>query len=516
MNPVLLAAGATVISHNKDNSETMLPIEDFFLSYRQTSLPADAVITKIQIPFPAVEVREIMKAYKQAKRKDDDIAIVTAASRVRLDADGRVDGIALAFVGMAPTTVLASATNSTLVTKKWYDSRTLKAGLDALREEFKLDFGVPGGMATYRVTLALSFFFRFWHEVIHELGLGQVDKDLIEEIHRGISYGSRDDVNPREQRIVGKQIPHLSALKQTTGEAEYLGDIPHQDRELHGTLVLSQRAHANLVEVDWSAALGQGLAVGYVDKNDLPKHLNSWGSIRRDEPFFADGTVHSHGQVIGLVYAETAIQAQEAAKLIRVVYDDLPVILSIDEAIAANSLYPHGRELRKGAGVGGSMDDVFSRCDRTFEGVVSMGGQEHFYLETHAAMVIPHTEDGTMDVWSSTQNTMETQEFVSHVTGVPSNRINARVKRAGGAFGGKESRSVPIACVLAVAAKKEKRPIRCTLNRDEDMISTGQRHPFMARWKVGVMNDGTLVGLDADLYNNAGWSYDMSAAVMDR
>jgi xanthine dehydrogenase/oxidase len=131
-------------------------------------------------------------------------------------------------------------------------------------------------------------------------------------------------------------------------------------------------------------------------------------------------------------------------------------------------------------------------------------------------MVIPHPEDGTMEVWTSTQNTMETQEFVSLVTGVPSNRINARVKRAGGAFGGKESRSVPIACVLAVAAKKEKRPIRCMLNRDEDMIMTGQRHPFQAHWKVGVMNDGTLVALDIDLYNNAGWSYDMSAAVMDR
>ncbi len=111
---------------------------------------------------------------------------------------------------------------------------------------------------------------------------------------------------------------------------------------------------------------------------------------------------------------------------------------------------------------------------------------------------------------------METQEFVSHVTGVPSNRINARVKRMGGAFGGKESRSVPIACVVAVAAKKEKRPVRCMLNRDEDMMTSGQRHPIQARWKVGVMNDGTLQALDIDIYDNAGFSYDMSAAVMDR
>jgi len=111
---------------------------------------------------------------------------------------------------------------------------------------------------------------------------------------------------------------------------------------------------------------------------------------------------------------------------------------------------------------------------------------------------------------------METQEFVSQVTGVPSNRINARVKRMGGAFGGKESRSVPIASLCAVAAKKEQRPVRCMLNRDEDMMTSGQRHPTQARWKVGVMNNGKLIAFDADIYNNAGYSYDMSGAVMDR
>lgn len=86
----------------------------------------------------------------------------------------------------------------------------------------------------------------------------------------------------------------------------------------------------------------------------------------------------------------------------------------------------------------------------------------------------------------------------------------------GGAFGGKESRSVQLACLLAVAAKKEWRPMRCMLNRDEDMMTTGQRHPIQARWKVGTKFDGTLIALEADVYDNAGYSHDMSGAVMDR
>ncbi|KAG9239304.1 xanthine dehydrogenase [Amylocarpus encephaloides] len=515
MSPILLAAGATIMARRKDGGEFPLPVNSFFVSYRKTSLPPDSVITKIRIPIPAEDIQEVFKAYKQAKRKDDDIAIVTAAFRVRLDEEGNVEDICLAYGGMAPVITEAKNAKSALHGLKWYDSRTLDVGLKALSEDFNLNFGVSGGMATYRRTLTLSFFFRFWHEVVKELQLGEVDENLIQEIHRGVSTGTRDNRNPYEQRVVGKQVPHMSALKQNTGEAEYLDDIPHQHRELYGALVLSARAHAK-IEVDWSPALAPGLALGYVDRNSLSKEQNMWGSVRKDEHFFAEDEVFSHGQTIGMVYAETALQAQASARAVKVTYQDLPVILTIDEAIQASSFYQHGRMLRKGVAIDGSIEDAFSKCDRIFEGTTRIGGQEHFYLETNAALVVPHIEDGGMEVWSSTQNTMETQEFVSQVTGMPSNRINARVKRMGGAFGGKESRSVPIAAILAVAAKKEKRPVRCMLNRDEDMMTSGQRHPIQARWRVGAMNNGTLVALDADIYNNAGYSYDMSGAVMDR
>ncbi|KAL1959974.1 hypothetical protein VTO42DRAFT_642 [Malbranchea cinnamomea] len=514
MNPVLLAAGATVTAH-KGKEEYCIPMSSMFRGYRKTALPHGSVITMIHVPVPPSGVTEITKSYKQAKRKDDDIAIVTAGFRVRLDKNSVVEDISLAYGGMAPVTVLAKQTCKYLVGKKWASSAALDGAIQTLLREFDLPFDVPGGMATYRRTLAISLFVRFWNEVTAELQLGDVDQSLVEEVYRNISFGTRDNYNPHEQRVVGKQIPHLSGLKHATGQAEYTDDMPPQDRELYGALVLSERAHAKILSVDWTPALGPDLALGYVDKNDIPPEANKWGSIVKDEPFFATDEVYSHGQPIGLVYAETALQAQAAAKLVKVEYEDLPAILTIDEAIEQKSFYVHGKELRKGVPPE-KMTEVFASCDRIFEGTTRVGGQEHFYLETNAALVIPHAEDGTMDVWSSTQNTMETQEFVSRVTGVPSNRINARVKRMGGAFGGKESRSVQLACILAVAAKKERRPMRAMLNRDEDMITTGQRNPIMCRWKVGVMNDGKIVALDADCYANAGWSLDMSGAVMDR
>jgi xanthine dehydrogenase/oxidase len=259
-------------------------------------------------------------------------------------------------------------------------------------------------MASYRRTLALSMFFRFWHEVIAELKLGEVDPGLIEEIHRHVSSGARDDHNPHEQRIVGKQIPHLSGLKHTTGEAEYLDDMPHQENELYCAFVLSQKAHATIRSVDWTPALQPELALGYLDKNSIDPEKNLWGSIVKDEPLFATDKAYAHGQPIGLVYAETALKAQAAARAVIVEYDELQPILSIDEAIEAKSFYKYGQDLRKGVSPE-QMTEVFSKCDRVFEGVSRIGGQEHFYLETQAAMVIPHAEDNSMEVWSSTQDT---------------------------------------------------------------------------------------------------------------
>ncbi len=112
--------------------------------------------------------------------------------------------------------------------------------------------------------------------------------------------------------------------------------------------------------------------------------------------------------------------------------------------------------------------------------------------------------------------TITSQTYVAQVCNVAANKVVSKVKRLGGGFGGKETRSVQLTGIVALAAKKTGRPVRCQLNRDEDMITSGQRHPFLARWKVGVNKDGKLQALDADVFCNAGWSQDLSAAVCDR
>jgi xanthine dehydrogenase/oxidase len=276
-------------------------------------------------------------------------------------------------------------------------------------------------------------------------------------------------------------------------------------------MVLSTKARAKIISVDPSAALDLPGVVDFIDHTSLDAEANIWGAPVRDEVFFAVNEVFTAGQPIGLIVATSAHAAAAGARAVTVEYEDLPAIFSIEEAIQADSFFQHYRYINKG-----DADKAFEEADHVLTGVTRMGGQEHFYLETQASVVVPKPEDGEIEVFASTQNATETQTFVAQVCGVPANKVNVRVKRMGGGFGGKESRSVQLTCILAVAAKKLGRPVRCMLNRDEDMMTTGQRHPFLTRWKVAVNKDGKLQALDADVFCNGGWTQDLSGSVCER
>ena len=272
-------------------------------------------------------------------------------------------------------------------------------------------------MATYRKSLALSFLYRFFHETVAAVDAVPKSSDLssIQEVERHISSGQRDHdaALAYEKTVLGKQQPHIAAMKQCTGEAQYTDDIPVQKNELFGTLVLSTKAHARIKSVDPAPAFELPGVVDFVSHVDLatPK-ANWWGAPNCDEQFFATDEVHTAGQPIGMILADTAKHAEAGARVVKVNYEELPAIFTIEEAIANDSFFPHYRFIKNG-----DSDQAFKKADHIFSGVVRIGGQEHFYLETQACVCIPKPEDGEMEVWSSTQNPTETQAYCAAVTG---------------------------------------------------------------------------------------------------
>ncbi|RYP76842.1 hypothetical protein DL771_001578 [Monosporascus sp. 5C6A] len=514
LNPVFMAADSILVAKSY-NKETEIPMGTFFKGYRKTALEQDAIIASIRIPVTR-EKGVYFKAYKQAKRKDDDIAIVTGALHVRVDEKGMVEHSNLVYGGMAPFTVAAKNANEYLKGKMFAHPDTLEGAMNALESDFDLAFSVPGGMASYRKALALSFFYRFYHDVLAGMNVesGNGDSQAVEELERALSSGWKDNEATAEyvKDSVGKAANHVAALKQTTGEAQYTDDIPPSRNELHACLVLSTRAHAKIKSIDYSATLEVPGVVDVVDKNDLHKpEDNKWGAPNFDDLFFVEDEVFTAGQPIAIVLATSRARAEEGVRAVKIDYEDLPAVFTMEEAIEQESFHKYYRYIKKG-----DTDEAFKHCDYTFTGVARIGGQEHFYLETNATLAIPKPEDGEMEIWSSSQNPTETQAFAAKILGVQSNKVTARVKRLGGGFGGKETRCVALSTIVALAAQKTKRPVRCMLNRDEDMVFSGQRHPFLGKWKVGVNRDGKLQALELDIFANAGWSFDLSPAVCER
>ena len=406
LNPVFVATNTVLIAKSLAK-EIELPMSDFFKGYRTTALPSDAIIASLRIPI-SQENGEYIRAYKQSKRKDDDIAIVNATLRVSLSPSKNVKSANLVFGGLAPMTVSAKNAEAFLAGKRFTSPVTLEGTMGALEKDFDLKFGVPGGMATYRKSLALGFFYRFYHDVLRELEVQttDVDEDVIAEIERAISSGQKDHESSvsYQQDVLGKATPHVSAMKQVTGEAQYTDDIPAQRNELYGCLVLSTKAHAKIVSVDATAALDMPGVHDFVNHRHLPSpEANWWGAPKADELFFAVDEVTTAGQPIGMVLATSPKTAEEASRAVKVEYEELPAVLTIEEAIEAKSFYDRDHSIKKG-----DIQSAFQKADHVFTGVSRMGGQEHFYLETQACVVIPKPEDGEMEVWSGTQNPTET------------------------------------------------------------------------------------------------------------
>ncbi|XXG97787.1 hypothetical protein Hte_004100 [Hypoxylon texense] len=514
LNPVFMAADCVLVAKSR-SKETEIPMSTFFRGYRRTALERDAILASIRIPITR-EKGEYFRAYKQAKRKDDDIAIVTGALHVRLDEKGTVEHCNLVYGGMAASTVAAKKTNEYLKGKLFTHPDTLEGAMNALESDFDMVFSVPGGMASYRKSLALGFFYRFYQEVLAGVSAESEhgDSQAVEELERALSSGWNDKEATTEyvKGPLGKAANHVAALKQTTGEAQYTDDIPPLKNELHACLVLSTRAHAKIKSIDYTYAWEIPGVVDIVDKNDLHNpEDNKWGAPNFDDLFFAEDEVFTAGQPIALVLATSQARAAEGVRAVVIEYEDLPAIFTMEEAIEKESFHKFFRYIKNG-----DPEEAFKHCDYVFTGVSRMGGQEHFYLETNACVCIPKPEDGEMEIFSSSQNPNESQAYAAKILGVQANKVVSRVKRLGGGFGGKETRCVQLSTMCALAAQKTKRPVRCMLNRDEDMAVSGQRHPFLAQWKVGVNKDGKLQALDMDVFNNAGWSFDLSAAVCER
>jgi xanthine dehydrogenase large subunit len=306
----------------------------------------------------------------------------------------------------------------------------------------------------------------------------------------------------------GQGAPHESARGHVTGGALYVDDLcgrfPHL---LHAWPVLAPHAHATVTRLDASAAADIPGVVTVLTAEDVPGEPNT-GATRHDEPLFP-AEVQFYSQPVAWVLGESIEAARTGARAVSAAYAPLPAILTIEQAIDAGSFLTEPIRIA---------DGDTSRVDSSplrIEGELHIGGQEHFYLETHAA-ISWIDEAGFVSVYSSTQHPAETQEVVARVLGLPRSHVLVECLRMGGAFGGKEVQANPYAAIAALGAWKTRRPVRVRLTREVDIAITGKRHPYLARYVAGFEKDGRLNGLRLQMFSDGGWSLDLSEPIMWR
>jgi xanthine dehydrogenase large subunit len=307
---------------------------------------------------------------------------------------------------------------------------------------------------------------------------------------------------------LGKPIPHDAAREHVRGEAAYLDDLPPLRGELWVDVVGSPAAHGRITAINIEAARKVEGVAAVLTWADVPH--NVFGPVLHDEELLAKEVVQYHGQPVVAIAGESKEAVAAAKALVKIEVEPLPAVLTIEDAIARRQFTGPTRRIRRGDAAA-----ALAAAEHRLAGELVIGGQEHFYLESQAALAVPG-EAGEITVHSSTQNPTEIQAVVAHCLGLRFHQVVCVCRRMGGGFGGKETQAALPAILAALVAHTTRRPARVVFGHEQDLRTTGKRHPYLARYEVGFTADGRITALKTDFFSNGGFSADLSPAVMER
>uniref|UniRef100_G1Q5J1 aldehyde oxidase n=1 Tax=Myotis lucifugus TaxID=59463 RepID=G1Q5J1_MYOLU len=519
LNPILAAGSATINLISKEG-ERQIPLDGHFLERSpEADLKSEEIVLSVYIPHSTQF--QFVSGLRLAQRQENAFAIVNAGMSVKFeDGTDTIKDLKIFYGRVGPTVVSANQTCKQLIGRQW-DDHMLSDACRLVLDEIYIPPGAEGGMVEYKRTLMISLLFKFYLKV--RRGLNKMDPQKFPDIPenfmsavdnfpigtpRGLQMFQEQCVNPHQppQDPVGHPMMHQSAIKHATGEAVYVDDMPPIAQELILAAVTSTRAHAKIIAIDVSEALALPGVVDVITAEDVPGDNNHNGEV-----LYAQNEVICVGQIVCTVAADTYAHAKDAAKKVKIAYEDIePRIITIEQALEHNSFLSDERKIEQG-----NVEQAFKHVDQIIEGEIHVEGQEHFYMETQTILAIPKEEDKEMVLHLGTQFKCRGEEFVAAALNIPRNRVACHMKRTGGGFGGKSTKPSVLGAVTAVAANKTGRPIRYVLERGDDMLITAGRHPLLGKYKIGFMNNGVIKAADVQYYLNGGCTPDESELVIE-
>lgn len=312
---------------------------------------------------------------------------------------------------------------------------------------------------------------------------------------------------------IGKHSIRWDALSKVTGKALFTADFINLYKDIVWVYsVRTKYAHAWIKSIDVSEAAKYQGVLRVITSKDIPG-VNDVGYVIPDQPLIAEKKVRYIGDTVALIVAEDPYIAREAAELVRVEYEPLPVYTDVEQIVDLMTLKekPHERihEERDSDIVAhfkiraGDVEKAFKKADVIVENKYKTPMQEHAYLEPEAALAVPEP-DGGITIIASTQCPFDVRRAVARVLNMPQNMIRVIVPAVGGGFGGKEDVVNEIGAKAALAAYLTKRPAIVVHTREESIIGHSKRHPAVMWYKHAAKKDGTLLAVEAHILLDTG------------
>ena len=320
----------------------------------------------------------------------------------------------------------------------------------------------------------------------------------------------------RDYSVIGKEIPRVDSLVKVKGKAKFVADFDMKDM-LYGALVLSKRARGRVKKIDVSKASSLKGVRAILTYEDIPGE-NQIGEVVNDMPCLVPvgEEVRYYGDVISLVAADSLEIAKEAVKLVKVEYEDLEPVLTIEKALKNEvKIHPSGNILTSKKIRKGNVEKGFFESDFVIEDDFYAHYQEQAYLEPQGILSLYDNNYG-ITIYGSMQCPYYVQEMVPKVLGMSMHSVRVIQAETGGAFGGKEDVPSYVASQCALLTYHTKKPVLLVYSREVDIQTTSKRHPIKSHYKLGVTEDGKIKAVEITAHMDMGAYATLSPIVMYR
>ncbi|CAH2267498.1 jg22586 [Pararge aegeria aegeria] len=490
------AIGATITIRDADGIRT---------SYSMAYFLEINMLGKLIVSFnlPPEDSLHIFRSYKIMPRSQNALAIVNAAFSVKLDNNNCIDSINIVYGNISPDFIHAAQTEGYLRGKNLFHNQVLKGATGILNKEIVPEDIPPQPSPWARKKLAIGLFYKFVLGLSQEGTISSRYRSGGELITRPLSSGMQSFQTDPSLYPLNQPVQKLEAVIQSSGEAQYVNDIPSMKNEVFGAFVLSTVYNGEVDEIDCKHALQLDGVLALYTAKDIPG-INSFTvpgiQLETENEEILAETIKHYGQTIAIVVAVTNDLAISAAKKVKVTYKNVrntPPIITIKQAkkfsdriISGDTIEPKGRG---------------NNIKKVIKGVFEAKSQYAYYIEPLSCITVP--VDTGLEVYDATQWMDLTQIAVAKCLNMPESDVHLKVRRIGGGFGGKISRNAHVACASAIVAKGLNRPCRFILPLETNLTIAGGRLPMECEYEVGVDDDGKIQHVNASITEDAGCSH---------